>query len=97
MAPSHHVHSSPSSRAPCRPPSSLNHHDSAAPQSKRDARRPEAAVTAQYRSAADEAIVSQWQLADNTRPAELTFKVESEPQTSLRVAAYAYYGDNCCA
>jgi hypothetical protein len=43
-----------------------------------------------------EAILSQWRLADNTRPAELRFMVEGEPQTSLRVAAYAYYGDSCC-
>jgi hypothetical protein len=42
-------------------------------------------------------IVSQWQSADNARPAQLTFTVEGDPQTSLRVAAYAYYGDNCCA
>jgi hypothetical protein len=44
-----------------------------------------------------DAIMRQWRLADNTRPAELTFTVEGVAQTSLRVAAYAYYGDNCCA
>jgi hypothetical protein len=43
-----------------------------------------------------EAIVNQWRAADNTRPAELTFTVEGEPQASLRVAAYAYYHDDCC-
>jgi hypothetical protein len=44
-----------------------------------------------------EVIIGQWRSADNTRPAELTFTVEGEPQTSLRVAAYAYYSDSCCA
>ena len=44
-----------------------------------------------------DAILSQWQSADNTKPAELTFTVEGRPRTSLRVAAYAYYGDSCCA
>jgi hypothetical protein len=44
-----------------------------------------------------ETILGQWRSADNRRPAELTFSVEGEPQTSLRVAAYAYYGDSCCA
>ncbi len=44
-----------------------------------------------------DAILSQWRSADNTKPAELTFTVEGETQTSLRVAAYAYYGDSCCA
>jgi hypothetical protein len=44
-----------------------------------------------------DAIMRQWRLADNTRPAELTFTVEGVDQTSLRVAAYAYYGDSCCA
>jgi hypothetical protein len=54
-------------------------------------------ITIELTSEQMEAIVSQWQSADNTRPAELTFTVEGEPQTSLRVAAYAYYGPNCCA
>jgi hypothetical protein len=44
-----------------------------------------------------DAIVRQWQSADNTKPAELTFQVKGRDQRSLRVAAYAYYGDNCCA
>jgi hypothetical protein len=42
-------------------------------------------------------ILRQWGAADNTRPAELTFRVEGREQTSLRVAAYAYWGDSCCA
>jgi hypothetical protein len=44
-----------------------------------------------------DAIVRQWQSADNTKPAEIIFNVEGRQETSLRVAAYAYYGDNCCA
>jgi hypothetical protein len=44
-----------------------------------------------------EALLRQWSSADNTRPAELTFQVEGRDTTSLRVAAYAYFGDTCCA
>jgi hypothetical protein len=44
-----------------------------------------------------ETILRQWQSADNSKPAELTFVVEGRDRVSLRVAAYAYYGDSCCA
>lgn len=43
-----------------------------------------------------DAILSQWRAADNTKPTELTFTVEGSPRTSLRVAAYAYFGKSCC-
>jgi hypothetical protein len=42
-------------------------------------------------------LVRQWQSADNTKPAELIFRVEGRERTSLRVAAYAYFSGDCCA
>lgn len=44
-----------------------------------------------------DAIMVQWKSGDNAKPSELTFTVEGEPQSSLRVAAYAYFGGSCCA
>jgi hypothetical protein len=44
-----------------------------------------------------EAIRSQWEKMDNRKPAEITFSVEGEENAKLRVAAYAYYSDTCCA
>ena len=44
-----------------------------------------------------DALLSQWAAGDNTRPSELVFEVEGKERASLRVAAYAYYGDTCCA
>lgn len=44
-----------------------------------------------------EALQSQWDSWDNTRPAEITFLVDGKTEAKLKVAAYAYRNTTCCA
>lgn len=44
-----------------------------------------------------EDIRSQWATLDPSRPAEITFVVGDDTRARLRVAAYGYFKDTCCA
>ena len=44
-----------------------------------------------------EALQRQWDSWDNSKPAEITFLVDGKTEAKLKVAAYAYRGDTCCA
>ncbi|PFO84575.1 hypothetical protein COJ88_29465 [Bacillus cereus] len=43
------------------------------------------------------AIINQWKTEDLSMPAEITFYVGSTPMANMKVAAYYYAGDTCCA
>lgn len=42
-------------------------------------------------------ILRQWAALDNSMPAEITFRVKGRDRARLRVAAYGYFRDTCCA
>src|SRR5262245_10376833 len=44
-----------------------------------------------------DAIISQLKRWNNGKPAEISFLVKGEETARIRVAAYAYRGDTCCA
>jgi len=44
-----------------------------------------------------EDIRRQWAALDSSRPAEITFVVRDDIRARLRVAAYGYFTDTCCA
>lgn len=44
-----------------------------------------------------ETLRKQWEDLENGHPAEITFEVEGRVASKLRVAAYGYFSDTCCA